>query len=380
MKRFISLCCVCSVVFSVVFNTSVFAENDIAVNAKSAILMEQSTKQILYENNPDEHLPIASVTKIMTMLLIMEALDNGKITMEDMVPVSERAMSMGGSTMFLETGEQLSVYEMLKGIAVASANDGCVAMAEYISGSEEAFVNEMNARAAELGMENTHFTNTNGLDAEDHYSSARDVALMSAELLKHERIFEFTTIWTDKMHDGKFDLANTNKLIRFYPGANGLKTGSTSQAQCCLSATALRDDLQLIAVVLGAPTSNDRFSAARALLDYGFANYAIGKPIKQNDEVGTVAVKKGVYDELAVCAKDSFSLLLKKSEKGSCESEIVLPEYVNAPIAKGDVIGKAVFTKDGENVGEVELTAASDVEKKTFTDYLVDIFSALFSL
>ena len=376
MKRFISLCCI----FSFVLSMPVYAENSITVNAKSAVLMEQSTKQILYESNPDEHLPIASVTKIMTLLLIMEALDEGKITMEDMVPVSERAMSMGGSTMFLEAGEQLSVYELIKGIAVASANDGCVAMAEYINGSEEAFVNAMNERAAELGMENTHFTNTNGLDADDHYSSARDVALMSAELLKHEKIFEFTTIWTDKMHDGKFDLANTNKLIRFYPGANGLKTGSTSQALCCLSATALRDDLQLIAVVLGAPTSNDRFDAARTLLDYGFANYAIDKPIKQDDEVGRVAVKKGVYEELAVSAKESFSLLLSKSEKGSCENEVIIPEYVTAPVVKGDVIGKMVFTKNGENVGEVELVAANDVEKKKLSDYLLDIFSLLFSL
>lgn len=376
MKRFISLWCA----FAIAFSTPVFAENAINVNAKSAVLMEQSTRRILYESTPDEQLPIASVTKIMTMLLIMEAIDDGKISMEDMVPVSERAMSMGGSTMFLETGEQLSVYEMLKGIAVASANDGCVAMAEFISGSEEAFVERMNERAAELGMENTHFINTNGLDADGHYSSARDVALMSAELLKHDKIFEFTTIWTDKMHNGKFDLANTNKMIRFYPGANGLKTGSTSKALCCLSATAVRDDLQLIAVVLGSPTSKDRFSAARTLLDYGFANYAVDKPVKQDDCVGTVPVKKGVSDELEICAKESFSLLMKKSEKGSCESEIVIPEYVNAPVTKGDIIGKIVFTKDGEQVGETEVIAANDVAKKRFDDYLAEIFSALFDL
>ena len=274
MKRVICLCCA---VFLLSFNLVGYANPQIQTSAKSVLLMEQSTKEILYENNPDEQLAIASVTKIMTMLLIMEALDEGKISMEDMVPVSERAMSMGGSTMFLEAGEELSVYEMLKGIAVASANDGCVAMAEFISGSVETFVAEMNKRAQELGMKNTNFVNTNGLDAEGHYSSARDVALMSAELLKHEKIFEFTTIWTDKMHDGKFDLSNTNKLIRFYSGANGLKTGSTDKALCCLSATAKRDDLQLIAVVLGAPTSNDRFNDARTLLDYGFANYDVEK-------------------------------------------------------------------------------------------------------
>ena len=195
----------------------------------------------------------------MTMLLICEAVDNGKITLEDMVPVSENAMSYGGSTMFLEAGEQLSVNDMLKGIAVASANDGCVAMAEFLEGSETAFVDKMNEKAKELGMENTQFMNTNGLDEDGHYSSARDVALMSHELLKHPVILNYTTIWTDSLRDGKFKLANTNKLVRFYSGANGLKTGSTSKALCCISASAIRDDMQLIAVVLGAPTSAKRF-------------------------------------------------------------------------------------------------------------------------
>ena len=262
MKRVICFfICVCFMMHSV----AVFAEGntDLVLNAKSAILMEEATGNILYESNPDERLPIASVTKVMTMLLIMEAVDSGKISLDDMVTVSENAMSYGGSTMFLETGEQLTVNDMLKGIAVASANDCCVAMAEHLAGSESAFVDMMNEKAKELGMENTHFMNTNGLDEDDHYSSARDVAIMSRELMKHETIFNYTSIWMDTLRGGKFQLANTNKLIRFYDGANGLKTGSTSKALCCLSAAAKRNDMQLIAVVLGAPTSAERFASAK---------------------------------------------------------------------------------------------------------------------
>ncbi len=376
MKKVISLCCA---VFLLSLNVVVYAEPiELQTSAKSVLLMEQSTKEVLYEKNPDEHLAIASVTKIMTMLLIMEAIDDGKITMEDMVPVSERAMSMGGSTMFLEAGEELSVYEMLKGIAVASANDGCVAMGEYISGSVENFVAEMNKRAQELGMTNTNFVNTNGLDAPDHYSSARDVALMSAELLKHEKIFEFTTIWTDKMHDGKFDLANTNKLIRFYSGANGLKTGSTDEALCCLSATAKRDDLQLIAVVLGAPTSNDRFSDARTLLDYGFANYDVENFAKANQEYIQVPVKKGCVETVGAVAKEDVSMLVRKGEKGKCEQEIFVPEEITAPIIKGNSIGKIIYSKDGATVAEVELVAGEDVPKISFGKYLVNIIKSIF--
>lgn len=374
MKRLISLCCA----FFVAFSTLGARAEGLSTTAKSVLLMEQSTKEVLYESNADEKLPIASVTKIMTMLLIMEAIDSGKIKMEDMVTVSERAMSMGGSTMFLETGEQLSVYEMLKGIAVASANDGCVAMAEFISGSEEAFVEQMNKRAAELGMTNTSFVNTNGLDDDNHYSSARDVALMSAELLKHDKIFEFTTIWTDKMNNGKYDLANTNKLIRFYPGANGLKTGSTSKAMCCLSASALRDDMQLIAVVLAAPTSNDRFSDAKALLDYGFANYKVEKPVNAGDEICTVPVKKGVEEEIKVKAESSFSILCQKGSSEEIQVETFMPDEIKAPVAAGEVLGKMIFKKGEEQIGEVDLVAGQDVLKKSFGEYLKELFTSLF--
>ena len=368
--------CVCFMMHSVV----VFAEGntDLGLNAKSAILMEESTGNILYESNPDERLPIASVTKVMTMLLIMEAVDSGKISLDDMVTVSENAMSYGGSTMFLETGEQLTVNDMLKGIAVASANDGCVAMAEHLAGSESAFVDMMNEKAKELGMENTHFMNTNGLDEDDHFSSARDVAIMSRELMKHETIFDYTSIWMDTLRGGKFQLANTNKLIRFYDGANGLKTGSTSKALCCLSAAAKRNDMQLIAVVLGAPTSAERFASAKSLLDYGFANYAVNTQITAGDEVQNIAVEKGVDKEVGVVAGDSCSTLVKKGQEDNITKEIKIDETITAPIEAGQKIGTMTISRDGEVIADIDLNASSAVEKKGIGLIIKDFFATIF--
>ena len=368
--------CVCFMMQSVV----VFAEGntDLGLNAKSAILMEESTGNILYESNPDERVPIASVTKVMTMLLIMEAVDSGKISLDDMVTVSENAMSYGGSTMFLETGEQLTVNDMLKGIAVASANDGCVAMAEHLAGSESAFVDMMNEKAKELGMENTHFMNTNGLDEDDHYSSARDVAIMSRELMKHETIFNYTSIWMDTLRGGKFQLANTNKLIRFYDGANGLKTGSTSKALCCLSAAAKRNDMQLIAVVLGAPTSAERFASAKSLLDYGFANYAVNTQITAGDEVQKIAVEKGVDKEVGVVAGDSCSTLVKKGQEDNITKEIKIDETITAPIEVGQKIGTMTISRDGEVIADIDLNASSAVEKKGIGLIIKDFFATIF--
>ena len=368
--------CVCFMMHSVV----VFAEGntDLGLNAKSAILMEESTGNILYESNPDERLPIASVTKVMTMLLIMEAVDSGKISLDDMVTVSENAMSYGGSTMFLETGEQLTVNDMLKGIAVASANDGCVAMAEHLAGSESAFVDMMNEKAKELGMENTHFMNTNGLDEDDHYSSARDVAIMSRELMKHETIFNYTSIWMDTLRGGKFQLANTNKLIRFYDGANGLKTGSTSKALCCLSAAAKRNDMQLIAVVLGAPTSAERFASAKSLLDYGFANYEVNTQITAGDEVQKIAVEKGVDEEVGVVAGDSCSTLMKKGQEDNITKEIKIDETITAPIEAGQKIGTMTISRDGEVIADIDLNASSAVEKKGIGLIIKDFFTTIF--
>lgn len=371
MKKLISVAC--AVCFFIPQNIAHALPDAPAPNARSMILIAADSGSVLAENNADERLPIASVTKIMTLLLINEALENGKIKIEDMVPVSARAMSMGGSTMFLEEGEELSVDEMIKGIAVASANDACVAMAEYISGSEGAFVESMNKRAAELGMENTNFMNTNGLDAEGHYSSARDVAKMSAELIGHEKIFDYTGIWTGRMHNDKYELSNTNKLIRFYPGANGLKTGSTSAAGCCISATAKRDGMQLIAVILGAPSSKDRFDGARALLDYGFANYAV-KNIYEEEKC--VPVKKGEREEVRLKAEAPF-LLIAKEMQNSLELVYDLPEQITAPIAENEKLGEIRLMADGEVYAERELLAAENVSKKKFFVYFFDVLTKM---
>ncbi len=361
---------------------NVFAESEgapnLGIDARAAILIEADSGEVLYEMMPDEQVPIASVTKIMTMLLIMEAVDNGTLTLDDTVTVSENAMSYGGSTMFLEAGEKLSVNDMLKGIAVASANDGCVAMAEHLAGSESAFVDMMNKKAQELGMKNTHFVNTNGLDADNHYSSARDVSIMSRELLKHKTIFNYTSIWTDTLRGGKFQLANTNKLIHSYDGANGLKTGSTSKALCCLSASAKRDDMQLIAVILGAPTSAKRFDGARALLDYGFANYSVNTQVTAGDNMGSVPVAKGEADRVEAIASDGCSVLVKKGEEEGIEKEIVLDENVTAPVRAGDKIGTVRVTRGGEVIDEIDLTAAADVNKKSITAMLCELILSVF--
>ncbi len=350
---------------------------EITTSAKASILIEQETGKVLHEKDADVKLPIASVTKIMTMLLIMEEIAGGRLTLADEVTVSEYAMSMGGSTMFLETGEVLSVSDMLKGIAVASANDGCVAMAEHISGSVESFVALMNKRAKELGMNNTNFINTNGLDADGHYSSARDVAIMARELCKHEKIFDYTTIWTDSLRDGKFELANTNKLVRFYRGATGLKTGSTDLAGCCLCASATRDGLSLIAVVLGAPTSKERFQDASGLLDYGFANYRVVRPVSKGEALGTVKVRKGIEDSVKAVALSDFSEVVNKNDISEIETNVTLAEVITAPVSVGEVIGRAEFVMGGKSIGQVDLVAEVDVEKKSFLAILSDILRSI---
>lgn len=373
MKRII---CFFVAFLVLISHTTVIAQG-VETNAESVILIEQSTNEVLYENNADVKLPIASVTKIMTMLLIMEEIEEGNLSFDDMVSVSENAMSYGGSTMFLEAGESLSVNDMLKGIAVASANDGCVAMAEHIAGSEAAFVEMMNDKAKELGMENTHFINTNGLDDDNHYSSARDVAKMSDALLEHEEIFDYTTIWTDSLRNGKFELANTNKLVRFYDGANGLKTGSTSKAKCCISASAKRDDMQLIAVVLGAPTSDERFKSARNLLDYGFANYNINTFAKNGDEIEKVPIEKGVEKEVSAIVGEDCSALFKRGEGKDIVKETKIDENLRAPIKKGDKLGTVKFISNGECVKETDLIAATDVSKKGLGFILKEFFISI---
>lgn len=333
------------------------------INAKSGILMEASTGEVLYEQNANEKLQIASVTKVMTMLLIMEAIDSGKISLDDMVTTSEYAASMGGSQVFLEVGEQMSVNDMLKAIAVASGNDAAVAMAEFISGSEGAFVEKMNKRASELGCENTHFINCNGLDeTPEHYSSARDVARISQELLKHTKIFDYTTIWMDSLRNGSFGLSNTNKLIRFYNGANGLKTGSTSTAKYCLSATALRDGMQLIAVIICAPSTKDRFSSASALLDYGFANYEVASDEDLNVAVPYVRVVGGVKEQIAPKVSGS-GFVVKKGNKSKLETRFEMEESVSAPVEDGQKLGEIIYIIDGEEVTRRDVCATERVDK-----------------
>ena len=334
------------------------------IKCKSALLMEQSTGKILFEQNSREKLPPASVTKVMTMLLTMEAIAAGTLKYDDIVIASERAKSMGGSTIYLDAGEQMSVGDLLKGIAVASGNDACVAIGEHIAGSESGFVEMMNKRAAELGMEDTTFHNTNGLPTDGHVTSARDIALMSRELLKHEDIFKYTTIWTDSLRNGEFGLANTNKLIRFYSGANGLKTGSTDEAGFCISATAKRDDMQLIAVVMGSDTSGERFESAKSMLDFGFANYCI---VNASDNVSLenrINVLKGESETIEVELENGFETLVEKSIKKDIKGEVKLLESVTAPIEKGDKVGEVIFKIGDETLGKCNVVATENVKRK----------------
>lgn len=359
MKKLLSLflcICLCIPVFPV------SAESPLELTAKSALLMEGSTGTILYEKNSHDALPPASVTKIMTLLLVMEALDSGQYTLDDMVSVSPLAASMGGSQVFLEENEQLSVHDMIKAVAVASGNDAAVALAEFTAGSHEGFVNKMNERAKQLGMNDTHFVNCNGLDIDGHVTSAHDIAVMSKELMKHPKIFEYTTIWMDSLRNGSFGLVNTNKLVRFYQGATGLKTGSTSVAGFCISATAKRDGMDLISVVMGAPTSKERFADATKMLDYGFANYGICSALVSEDELAPISLKKGKKDTVSIGLSEGFSLLMEKSKIANVEKKITLPDHVNAPVGKGHKIGHVEFFSDGKSVGKCDIVATEDIK------------------
>ena len=344
------------------------------VPVKSAVLMDVATGTVLYEKNAHEALAPASVTKVMTMLLIMEAIDSGTLGYGDTVTTSEAAARKGGSQVYLKVGEQMSVEEMLKSIAVSSANDCACAMAEHLSGSEEAFVERMNQKAQELSMEDTHFVNCTGLDdspeAKDHKTSAYDVALMSRELLgKHPDIRKFTTIWMDTIRNGAFGLSNTNKLIRFYPGATGLKTGFTSGAGYCLSASAERENMELIAVTMGAESSKIRNAACKTLLDYGFAGFALVSPTL--DESPQVPVRLGKEAQVEAALQEESSVLIPKAQKPGLTTEIQLDEFCTAPVEKGTVLGTLTLRSGGETLLEVPLVAAREVKRKTFLDQLV---------
>lgn len=332
------------------------------VGGKSAILMDQTSGTVLFEKNAHEKLAIASVTKVMTLLLVMEALDQGRITLEDPVTCSDVAASMGGSQIWLEPGEIMTVHELLKAAAVVSANDACAALAEHISGSIEGFVAEMNTRAAELGMNDTLFLDCSGL-SDDAYSSAYDVALMSRELMKHEKITEYTTIWMDTLRDGKSQLVNTNKLVRHYTGATGLKTGTTSKAGHCLSATAQRDGLGLIAVILGCETTDERFGGARKMLDYGFANYTIYTPEIDTTALTPVPVLRGLAETVTPSVELPSAFLIKKGQEKNVSCSLELAEDLEAPVYEGQVIGSISLVLDGEEIAQYDVHAAEAVDR-----------------
>ena len=349
---------------SIVETSGEVGENFLDLSCESAILISQDTGEILYEHNAHEKLRPASVTKVMTILLIMEEIDSGRLSYSDKISCSEKASSMGGSQIWLDTREELTVDEMLKAICVVSANDCTVAMAEHIAGSEEMFVNRMNERAKELGMNDTTFKNCHGIDEDGHETSSYDIALMSRELLRnHPSITKYTTIWMDSLRDGKSELVNTNKLIRNYQGATGLKTGSTSLALFNLSASATRDDLSLIAVIMRAPSTKERFSCAKKLLDYGFSTFKYKKFAEKDVEVMNVPINKGVVSEVSVKYADTSGKIMNKKSEGNIEQEIIINDNVSAPIEAGQVLGRVEFKVDGEAVASVDLVAESEVGK-----------------
>lgn len=346
------------------------AENQdgLQIQATSAFLMDIASGDVLYEMNAQEQLPPASITKIMTMLLTMEAIDRGEIHYDDVVTVSKNAASMEGSRVYLSEGEEITVDELLKSIAVASGNDAAVAMAEYVGGTQEEFVEQMNKRAQELGMANTHFVNACGLDTDGHYSCAEDIAKMAAELMKHEDIYKYTTIWTDSIRDGTFDLANTNRLIHDYEGATGLKTGTTTKAKNCLCGTAKRDNVHLVAVVLGAETTELRFSQTEKLLDYGFDNFELLENLGTDQQLSDVKVLRGQQDTVKAAAQPGFSKMVPAGKSGEVKTEVTLAEDVQAPVEKGQKLGEMTFSLEGEELGKVDIVAQESVAKMNFGD------------
>ena len=352
--------------------------NDITISAPSAILMEKESGTVIYEKNPHERLSPASVTKVMTILLVVEEIERGNLSIDGIVTASSNARGMGGSQIWLEDGEQMSVHDMLKAVVVVSANDCAVALAEHISGTEEAFVTKMNERAQALGMVNTEFSNCTGLfEGERHLTTAYDIALMSRELIKHDFIKEYTTIWMDSLRDGEFGLSNTNKLIYYFSGATGLKTGYTSTAMHCLAATAERDGVEYIAVIMKDDSSNSRFESAKTLLNYAFANYTLVSVLPDGG-LGNVPVKLGKPDIVALTTSGKHNILMKRSEASDLEYTMDLPEYVDAPISAGTQIGMLTVTSPLGKVAEIPLLASNQVDRinswQVFTALLQSLF------
>ena len=377
MKRIISAILILIFAFIHIAIPLSAAQPSFDIASKSAILMDFTTGEILYDKNATEALPPASVTKIMTLLLIMEAIDSGKLMYDDMISVSSYAASMGGSQVYLEEGESMRVDDLLKSIVIASGNDAAVAMAEAVAGSEEFFVKMMNDRARELGMINTTFENVTGLDDDvtSHLTSAKDIAIMSRELMKHEKIFDYSTVWMDSIRNGEFGLTNTNRLIRFYNGATGLKTGSTGKAGFCISATAKRDDLHLIAVIMGAESRDIRNEAAKALLDYGFANYSLYK--SDGGEAGEIPVKGGTCSSV-MTEYDGFEVLVDHGASGQVKKTLTVNEEIKAPVKKGDVVGSVKYILNGEEIGKTEVKVSDDVPEISYLQLLGRMISCYF--
>lgn len=356
-------------------------KDELNLDCESAILIEQNSGQVLYEKNCHEQLRPASVTKLMTLLIIFEGLESGQITLQDKVPCSQNAASMGGSQIWLDTREELTVDEMLKAMCVVSANDCTVAMAEYMAGSESAFVDKMNERAKQLGMNDTTFKNCHGIDEDGHVTSSYDIALMSRELLtKHPDITNYTTIYMDTLRNGQSQLVNTNKLVRNYKGATGLKTGSTSLALFNLSASATRDDLSLIAVIMKAPTSAKRFSEAQRVLDYGFKNYEFKQFGKNGDVIGNVTVEKGIEKEVNAMLNGNCGVLLKKGSENNVVQNVNLPKKISAPVEKGQKIGQVTYTLDGKLLQTVDIISDKEVKKESLMNVVSYIYEKWFCL
>lgn len=380
MKKMISLLLL-SIMLTGCLSVSTLAvnESELEIKAKAAVLMDVSTGQVLYSFNENERLYPASVTKIMPLLLFMEALDGGKISLEDVVTTSPVAAGKGGSQIWLKEGEQMTVDELLRATAIGSANDACTALGEHIAGSETGFVKMMNDRAKELGMANTNFVNCSGLDDDttEHLTTAYDIALMSRELLKHERIKTYTTVWMDSLRGGETQLVNTNKLVRFYSGTTGLKTGTTSKAGHCLSASAERDGLHLIAVVMGAGNSTDRFEGAKAMLNWGFANYETVTPEIDSSLFSQVEVLGGVQESIRPVITGVEPVTLKAGEKARLETEITLSENVEAPVEKNQTLGSVSLKIDGKEIARYSLVSDIYIEKTSLGHIIVRFFRAL---
>lgn len=382
MIKKLSLALIIAIIFTAipVFSVDVNAVTEETITAPSAVLMETSSGKILFEKNPHEQRPCASITKVMTMLLVSEAIDNGKLSLDDTITASAHAASMGGSDIWLEEGETMSADDMIKATVVASANDAAVALAEHLCGSEEVFVEKMNEKASQLGMKDTVFKNCNGLDEDGHITSAYDVAVMSRELMKHEMIFDYTSIWLDNLRGGKTQIVNTNKLLKTYNGITGLKTGTTNDAGCCMAASAKRGDMSLVAVVLGCNSGKERFSDAAALLDYGFANFSVTQLKAPEDLPKTIKVENGMQGNIGIGCDVNASIVLDKNSSSKIVSKIDLPESIEAPVVSGQKLGTVTYSLDGNAVKSFEITALQDAEKISFASVFSVLLNSIISL